>query len=52
MGNQRNCKRKYDRAKDIEAHRDYERNYYKRKKEGRVNIQRKNQSQLEVQACM
>jgi len=51
MGNQRTCKRKYDRTRDIEARREYKRNYYKRKKEEHTNIERTNQSQLEVEAC-
>lgn len=52
MGNQRNCKRKYDRTRDIEAHREYGRNYYKIKKEENLNIESENQSQLEVEAGM
>ena len=52
MRNQRNFKRKYDRTRDIEERREYKRNYYKRKKEERTNIERENQSQLEVEAGM
>ena len=49
MGNQRNWKRNYDRIRDIEARREYSRNYYKRKNEEHLNIERENQTQLEVE---
>ena len=52
MGNWRNCKRKYDWIRDIEARRECSRNYYKRRKEEHLNIEKENQSQLEVEAGM
>ena len=52
MRNQINYKSKYDRTRDTEARREYRRNYYKRKNEECLNIERGNQSQLEVEASM
>ena len=52
MGNQRNCKRKYDRTRDPEARREHGREYRKKKREECSNIERENQPQLEVEAGM
>ena len=48
MENQRNFKKKYDRIRDIEARREYSRNYQKREKEEHLNIDEVNQSQQEL----
>ena len=53
MENQTNCKRKYDQIRDLKAHREYEREYRKKKKREKLsNIERENKPQLEVEACM
>ena len=50
MGNQRNCKRKYDQTRDPKKRREHGRESRKRKGETLSNIERENQPQIEVEA--
>ena len=52
MGNQRNCKRKYDQKRDPEERREKGRESRKKKREESSNIEKENQPQLQVEAYM
>ena len=52
MGNWRNCKRKYDRRRDPEEHREETKKSHKIKIEALSNVEGENQPQLEVETRM
>jgi len=52
IGNKRICKRKFDPTTDIEEHREYGIKHCERNIEEHKNIERTNQSELQVEAGM